>query len=318
MSITLADVADFIRDRDNIMLADAVGNDDRILSLLASQTESYSGGTGPQWAIAYGSNSSVGSYAEGAAMPASGDYAELAMALDWSYSHATWRISGRALKAANGDWDRIGGLLSRTVNRATDDLKNDVNTQLIGAGSGNDLQGIAAVVSASGSYGGKSRSTYTFLQSSVTTGVGTLALSAIDTALVALATSPRNASPTIALCGYAVWDIVATLIAAEGAGYSGAGVQITASQTEAVMGLTAAAGPVAIYYKGIPFVKVRGYTAQRIDILEWPKFHFDTMGDIEVVNVEEDVDDVTGRVRLISQLWCEEPGNQAALTGITA
>ena len=128
----------------------------------------------------YAKNISGGSFGEGDDLSTSGKQSRKELTFPYKEVYKTIEVSGlsEALSKANGVKD-IKNILKQEIVDASEDLIKEIETQLLGDGTGNsfkDIQGILYHIAESGNYAdqGLDRSTYTWLKSYINDNGGTL------------------------------------------------------------------------------------------------------------------------------------------------
>lgn len=164
-------------------------------------------------------------------------------------------------RAVNMTSEQVLNLLAVELESAQQDMMDSIGTLMYGDGTGNDSKdftGLAAAVddgSVAAVYGGKDRSVFTTLQSSVTTGVGNLTLSAMATMYNDCSVGADT--PDIIVTTEAIWSyyeelLQPTVVAnynAEGFGKIGAGKPMRRGALKGDIGFD------ALYFRGVPIVK---------------------------------------------------------------
>ncbi len=310
-----SDITNFLNEEMPQIMADAVGRKSMLFGMFPHKF--VTGGPGPRWNVTYAGNSSVQSFGDGDAPLAAGKQSRLPASLDWKRIRGTIQIERSAIEMANGDFSQIGDLFQSELDGLYQDFADELDDQLMSDGTGNsskDITGIQAVNADSGSYAGIDPSTYTWWKAYVDAAVGTLAEVDLKTAMRDLTNTPRKANPSFMLMGPAVWDICAALF------------ETTRNQTILQTdfgkgGLKLQAGATALEYQGIPLIRVPGYTAQRIDILDMVSdggWRIDIIRNFLVDELPLNGDAQVWQVSFGAQLRCHNRRKQGTLTGITA
>lgn len=130
--------------------------------------------------LMYGKNSTAKSYDGYEALDTTPQTGIDSAEFNWKQNSVSISISGKELRQNSGS-SRIINLLESKITQAEMSLKEEISRQLFTDGTGNgakDITGLAAMVAASGTYGGVNSSTYTWWRASVdsTSTANTLAL----------------------------------------------------------------------------------------------------------------------------------------------
>lgn len=127
------------------------------------------GGDGPRWKAHYAGNGAASSYGLDDTPPAAGNQAYARAHLPWKRNWITIQVDGLVQAETRG----AGGFLeaqASEISEALQDLILEIDSQMLGDGSGNggkDIDGIAAAVSATGIYATVDRTTATWWRSYV-------------------------------------------------------------------------------------------------------------------------------------------------------
>ena len=112
--------------------------------------------------------------------------------------------------------DKVLDLMKLTIQSDTEDMADDLGTLAYADGTGNgskDILGLAALVddgTTVATLGGLSRSTFTTLQSTVTSSSGTITLAKVDTLWIAATSGAQK--PTVVMTTEAVFNFYGQLI----------------------------------------------------------------------------------------------------------
>lgn len=165
-------------------------------------------------------------------------------------------------RAVNAGKSKVIDLVAVEMDSSQQDMTDGIGTAFYSDGTGNgskDFTGLAAAVddgSVAGTYGGKSRTTYTTLKSSVTAALGNLTLAAMATSYDAA--TKGSDRPTIIVTTEAVWGYYEQLLQPtvvanyDSGGFSQVTKQGTAQNRGALKGEI---GFDALWYRGTPVVK---------------------------------------------------------------
>lgn len=168
-------------------------------------------------------------------------------------------------KAVNKTPAQQAQLVAVQMHAAQNSMLDSLGTIFYGDGTGNsgkDFQGLRATTddgSTLAVYGGLTRASNTYLNASVTTSVGTIALSTLKTMLRnASAASSTKQRPNIGMTTELVWDAIEGLFPTPQAQFQSRDLpMITATGNRAVYDETAlkgATGYTALFYKATPIV----------------------------------------------------------------
>ncbi|MCF7801092.1 MAG: phage major capsid protein [Candidatus Marinimicrobia bacterium] len=124
-----------------------------------------------QWPVHHGGNASVGSFGEGDNITTTGKQARKLAELPYKRAKVAISVDGlqQAISEAGGVIG-VPDLLADEILKSIEDLKANINTQLLGDGTGNtgkDITGIQAAINNSGTYAGLDRATYAWWKSHV-------------------------------------------------------------------------------------------------------------------------------------------------------
>jgi hypothetical protein len=168
-------------------------------------------------------------------------------------------------KAVNKTAAQQASLVAVQMEAAQNSMVDSLGTILYGDGTGNSgknfdgLKAIADDGTVVATYGGLTRASNTYLNASVTTAVGTLALSNLRTSLRnASAASASKSRPNIAITTELIWDAIENLFPAPAAQFQSRELpRLTATGNTPAMSdteLRGATGYTALYFKATPIV----------------------------------------------------------------
>jgi len=168
-------------------------------------------------------------------------------------------------KAVNSTPAQQARLVAVQMEAAQNSMVDSLGTILYGDGTGNsgkNFDGLKAIVddgTTVSSYGGLVRASNTYLNASVTTAVGTVALSNFRAALRnASAASASKSRPNIAITTELIWDSFEALFPAPAAQFESRELpKITATgnmPAKSESELAGATGYTALFFKGVPIV----------------------------------------------------------------
>ena len=127
------------------------------------------------------------------------------------YSSAKDEFSGEAHVAANNTLRKVLDLTEVEMLSRAQDLADSIGTQFYGSQSlATDFLGLGNIVSATGSIGGQSRSTYSTLASTVTSSSGTLSLFKMRTLFNNIADG--EVQPNESFTTYDIWALYESLL----------------------------------------------------------------------------------------------------------
>jgi len=295
------------------VLIDAIGRKSALLGLFPRTFQV--GGSAIEWRVNYAGNTSAGSYGDGDSPTVAGKQAYLKASLAWRYNRVQIRVSRQAMEQAAGNVSLIGDIYQNEIDLGTADLIDTMETQVMSDGTGNgskDITGIQIAVSASGTYAGILRSTYTWWQSAITNISPPLTEAMIKALGRTLRNTPRKANSTLFLCGPAVWGLIGDLLESDRF-YSFA--QSTPSY---LTGLMYEGGYRALGFEGRPIVEIPGYTANRLDYLDLNQAGIKFIRNFTVDDAVLDGDDWVFQVTVGCNLFFKESHRQGALTNVSS
>lgn len=185
-----------------------------------------------------------------------------------SFYQITCALPGDELSVADTD-SKILDLMKLTIQSDTEDMADDLGTIFYADGTGNgskDPLGLAALVddgSAVSTIGGLSRSTYTTLQSTVTSSSGTISLAKVDTLWINVTSGAQR--PSAIYTTEAVFNFYGQLLRPQ--------ERIT-KDASLMKGISAGAGFTALHYNGKPVLMDEKSTAGQFamvneDYIDW-------------------------------------------------
>lgn len=235
---------------------------------------------------------------------------------------------------------KVIDLVKLEVASTAHDMADDIGTLFYGTGTGNgskDFLGLEAIVddgTNASTYGTLSRTTYSTLNSTVTSSSGTLTLAKIDT-IVSAATSGSQ-KPTVSMTTETIFNLTGQLIRPQ--------EQITKTIPMMKGGLVGGTGFTALYYKNIPIladekctsgvmyflnedylnfyamkmamtesIKYRSQDIEGNDYSEVEGLGFSWSGWLKPTNSAS----ITGHIYLGGELFSENPKRHSKLTAIT-
>lgn len=257
MSVGLSDLANILVEEKGPVFVKTMKTETFLLSRLEEHGMIHEGRPDLSWRVNYAGNTSVGSYGEGDAAAGSGKQSVKKPTLAYKSVRAEVGSSGIALAVSEAGGTIVDDLLFE-MNGAMRDMKKDIDTQLLGDGTGNsgkDLTGLCAAIGDTGIYAGLDRGTYTWWKSYVSANGGTprnLSENLISDAMDEIIQRGANRRTLEIWAGPAQWRKFGALYKAE------------RRQTAAKL----SGGYLALDFEGTPVIQVPGYAAGRMDIVD--------------------------------------------------
>ncbi len=214
-------------------------------------------GNGIRWPVRYAGNSSASSYGEGDAAAGAGNQAAKEAYLAWKYNRVEIAVSGQAL-AVGANGGMVVDPLRFELDNGLLDMRSNINTQLMGDGTGNsgkDITGLRAAIADTGTYAGLDRASYTWWKAYVNANGGT----------------PRNLTEEL------MRDVKKTILESRGgrvtAIYTGSAQwykygDLLRAERRQMDARTLTGGYQALDFEGIPVILVPGYPAGRMDFVD--------------------------------------------------
>jgi len=137
----------------------------------------------------------------------------LKMAFDPKYIYQNISLMGPEVSVNNLSKTQIVSLIKTEMESAQQDMLDTIGDQVYGFGTGNDIQGVQGIVddgTYAATYGEQSRTTYTQLNSDVTTVSGPLTIPLMADAY--MAAKIGNQKPSLGITTEAVWNDFEALI----------------------------------------------------------------------------------------------------------
>lgn len=256
-----------------------------------------------KWKAHYAGNSSAGSYGETDTGVGAGEQSYKTAALDYKLNKVEIQVSG--LSQAKSD---AGGyaidVLRDELDRGVIDLKDAINTQLLGAGTANSgkvVTGLLAAIADTGTYAGIDRATYTWWKSYVADNSGTPRnLTKALMRDVKKNVLARGGRVTAIWCGPDLWEAYGNLLEA------------SVRQNP----LQLAGGFQALTFDGIPVIEVPDYPAGRMDFIDERLLEYHVLKDFTPVPMAKTTDSTVIWVVHYSQLVCRNPYRMGSLQDV--
>jgi len=259
-------------------------------------------GDGIRWPVRYAGNASAGSYAEADSALGSGNQGFKKAYLAWKLNKVEVEVSG--LAQAVGD---AGGMIVPALRTELDlglaDLRGNINTQLMGDGTGNsnkDITGLLAAISDAGTtYAGIDRASFTWWKAYVNANGGTPRN--VSEALIRTVKSTvegRGGRVTAIYTGSAQWYKYGDLLRSE-----------RRQQTPG----TLTGGYQTLDFEGAPMIKVPGYPAGRMDFVDEELLEYDVLTDFAAKPMAKVKDSDQIWITHYSQLVCRNPYRMGSL-----
>jgi hypothetical protein len=246
-------------------------------------------------------------------------------------------ISGMQ-EAVNKTTGQVLDLIKTEMEQASNTMSDDIGVDFYADGTGNsnkDFDGLEVIVDDGtnvANYGGLVRASNTYLNATLSTAIGTLALSDVKSLIRnASASSSRREKPTIGLTNGTVWDIVEALFATPDPNYGTTALPMVTANTRpgSVVRdenlLKGAQGYDALYYRGVPIVDDDNAPAQILQFINEFDTHFYSLRSARLKDVprlktemvESTANDEKSGVRVAPIQWkdFQMPDNQFGLVG---
>lgn len=265
-----------------------------------------------KWRVHTSGNNSRGSYGELDNLGTPGMQGYTTAELGWKLNKILVEVSGLAQAISAGE-GFVVDLLRNELEEALPDLQEEINTQLLGDGTGNSNKDITGIVAAIDdgtdvdTYAGISRAAQPLWASYRNDNAGggnrALTMDLMRDVKRTVEDFPRNGRVSAIWCGTALWDAYGQLLigANEDKRTYNDNIQILAG------------GYQALLFEGIPVIKVPGYIANRMDFVDerWWEYYILRNFVTERLAKTKDVD--TFFMKHYSQLRCKDPYKQGTL-----
>lgn len=209
------------------------------------------------WQVNYAANSAVGSYGEGDTAAGSGKQLFKKATLGYKSVRAEIGMTGQALAVSEA-----GGLfvdqLRTEIDNGLRDMRKSIETQVLSDGTGNsgkDITGLRAAIGDTGTYAGLDRGSYVWWKAYVNANGGTprnLSEALIAAVMDEVLERGADLANVEIWCGPTQWRNFGGL-------YKGERRQTPTSLT---------GGYQKLDFEGVPVIKVPGYTAARMDVVD--------------------------------------------------
>jgi len=162
-------------------------------------------------------------------------------------------------KAVNKTDAQVLALVGTELASAQDDALDSIGTIYYGDGSGDDFEGLGAMVddgTSVDSYGGQSRTTYSQIASTRTASGGTLTLLKMATMMASVSASgAARQRPTMIVTDETVWNLYETLLTPTvQANYNAEGYPVVTEDSQPGRALRGTQGFNSLTYRGVPIV----------------------------------------------------------------
>lgn len=216
--------------------------------------------------VAYAKNSNGGSFENLDAMSTGLETTRKSMQFYVKGYYQSVTISGMQ-EAVNKTTGQVLDLIKTEMEQAQNTMADDIGADFYGNGTGNsgkDFDGLGNIVddgTGVATYGGLTRASNTYLNATVTTTIGTIALDDVKSLIRnASASSSKKEKPTMGITNGVVWDAVEALFAVPDPNYQTLALPMVSANTRpgSVVRdenlLKGAQGYDALYYRGVPIV----------------------------------------------------------------
>lgn len=273
-----------------------------------------------QWPVHYGGNASVSSFGEGDDITVTGKQSRKLAELPYKRAKVAISVDGlqQAISEAGGHIG-VGDLLADELLKSIEDLKANINTQLLGDGTGNigkDITGIQAAINNSGVYAGLDRATYAWWKAHVA-GNGGIARNLDKPLLRAMKNELKgNRSSSYS----AIWTSHDMYDAYEG---------LLDAQKRFIATKVADIQQQVLSFDNTPLIALPGYPAGRMDFVRESDFELlylthkvvdstgkQVEGIFKVERLAQTTDDMAFAVIVYMQLRCRNPWKQGALLDV--
>ncbi len=265
-----------------------------------------------KWRVHTSGNNSRGSYGELDNLGTAGMQGYITAELPWKLNKILVEVSGLAQAISAGE-GFVVDLLQNELEEALPDLQEEINTQLLGDGTGNsgkDLTGVTAAIddgTDTATYAGVSRAGQPLMASYRNDNAGggnrTLTMALMRDVKRTVESFPRKGRVSAIWTGDALWDSYGTLLIGTD--------DARRSYNDNIQILNG--GYQALLFEGIPVIKVPGYAANRMDFVDerWWEYYILRNFVTEKLAKVKDVD--TFFMKHYSQLRCKDPYKQGTL-----
>ena len=270
--------------------------------------------------IHYGANTTAGSYGESDDISGAGRQQRRTLELPYKRVYVTVGVDGlqEAISTSGGMTD-IPNLLTEEINDGIEDLLDEINTQLLGDGTGNsakDISGVQFHIADDNTWAGLDRTTTAWIQSYINDNATNRNLQValmrtVHETLTNTRKSNYNEIWTSSTMRKVYSDLMADLVRY---------ISIKVGDVEMEK----------VTYEGRPIVDFAGYASNRFDFVQkgdWSvkylphksinsKTGQSAMGPFKVKPVSEITDDATFNLIMYVQLVCKNPWKQGSLQDV--
>jgi hypothetical protein len=299
---TTANLAELLTDLFEPKFTDAMNRSNFMLQRFSRATGSD---TKIQWKVHYAGNESAGSYSENDPLPTPGvqSYTEAVIPYRWNWIH--YGTSGQIEEATKGKGGYFEALASE-AKEASEDLKNELNNQILATSKANatDLDGIGVIVSGTGVYADIDRATNAYWRSYVLDNGGIerdLSIELMQQVSNALAQPDRRAKVTALLTSFTHFDDYGNLL------------QV---YRRYVNDFTMDGGHRALDFKNKPLVGVEGMPNGDLYFLDESEWEYNVLLNYKTEEKDVQADAKRFMIKHYSALRCKHPGRQGRITDL--
>lgn len=299
-------VAELLKEHFETPFTDAM---DRDIFVLQRFGRDNGVGTEVQWKVHYAGNDSAGSYNEATTVssvtPGEQSYDQARIPFRQNWIHV--QVTGLAQAATQGAGGYMEALSTETA-EALDDLKDELNDQLVKVGAksaATDLDSFDQIIADTGVYATIDRSGADWWKSAVLENSGTpraLSVTLMQNMMVQLELPARKAKPSA--------------IFGSRKHYYDYG-NILTEQRRYVNEDTLDGGYKALDFEGIPFIAVPRLTSGSIYFLDESEWKYVTLQNFETTPKDTDYDADRFMITHYSALVCKHPGRQGRIDDLT-
>lgn len=265
-----------------------------------------------KWRVHTSGNNSRGSYGELDNLGTAGQQGYITAELPWKLNKILVEVSGLAQAISAGE-GFVVDLLQNELEEALPDLQEEINTQLLGDGTGNsskDITGITACIDDGtdvATYAGINRGTQPLLASYRNDNAGggnrALTMAMMRDVKRTVEDFPRKGRVSAIYCGTALWDTYGVLLKGtnDNNRMFNDNIQILAG------------GYQALSFEGVPVINVPGYPANRMDFVDERWFTYYILRNFTTEKLAKTKDVDTYFIKHYSQLRCKDPYKQGCL-----
>jgi hypothetical protein len=268
-----------------------------------------------KWRAHISGNTSVGSYGEVDGLGTAGNQGYTTAELAWKLNKVLVEVTGLAQAVSQGE-GFVRDLLQNELEEALPDLQAEINSQIMSDGTGNggkDLTGLYAAIDDGtdvATYAGVTRAGTPEFAAYCNRNGGVnraLTLALMRDVKRTVEAHPRNGRVTAIYCGDAQWDNYGTLL-----------IGATESKRNYNDNLQVLAGGYqALFFEGVPVIKIPGYNAHRMDFVDERWFTYYVLRNFVTEKLAKTKDVDTFFMKHYSQLRCKIPYKQGSLRDLT-